>query len=241
MRVIGVIPARFGSTRFPGKPLADLLGRPMIRHVFEAAAAAEGLDDLVVATDDDRIAEVVEGFGGRAVRTRADHPSGTDRVAEVAERLPADAYLNVQGDEPLVDPRALSALAALLRRDPTVEVATLCHPIGADEAADPNRVKVVRGAGGDALYFSRSPIPFPRDGRAARWSQHVGVYAYRRRVVLAFPSLPVPMLEEAERLEQLRLLHAGVSIRVIDVERGGPGVDTPEDLARVAEILADRR
>lgn len=240
MRVIAAIPARWGSTRFPGKPLTPVAGKPMIRWCWEAASAAEGIDDVVVATDDPRIAEAVHGFGGRAVMTRDDHPSGTDRLAELATQVEADAIVNLQGDEPLLRPHDVALLAALLRAEPGVAVATLCHPIDAAEAANPNRVKLVCDARGDALYFSRAPIPYPRGG-GARYRQHAGIYAYRSAVLAAFPTLPRPPEEIAEELEQLRLLAAGIRIRVLEVAPIGPGVDAPDDVATVERLLADRQ
>ena len=240
MRVIAAIPARWGSTRFPGKPLTPILGKAMIRWCWEAASAADGIDDVVVATDDARIAEAVHGFGGRAVMTRDDHASGTDRLAEVAVHEAADVIVNLQGDEPLLRPGDVARLAALLRSNATIAVATLCHRIDASEAANPNRVKVVCDAHGDALYFSRFPIPYDRGG-GARYLQHAGIYAYRSEVLAAFPALPRPAEERAEELEQLRLLAAGIKIRVIEVEPTGPGVDAPEDVAVVARLLADRK
>lgn len=240
-RVIAVIPTRWASTRFPGKPLVDLAGRPLVQHCWEAARAAIGIDDVVVATDDDRIADAVAGFGGRAIMTRGDHPSGSDRLAEVAGSEPCDILLNVQGDEPLVDPLDLTALATAMRNDPDLPVATLCHRIDAAEAANPNRVKVVRDAADNALYFSRATIPFDRDGTGTvPYFQHVGVYAYRRAVIRAFPTMPRPPEELAESLEQLRLLAAGYRIRVLEVSPTGPGVDTPEDLEVVKGLLAAR-
>lgn len=238
MRVVAIIPARWESSRFPGKPLAMIAGKPMIRHVWEKASAVDGIDAVLVATDDARIAEAVKGFGGAVEMTRADHPSGGDRLAEVAERIEADVVLNVQGDEPLVRPGDLATLAALMRAEPEVEVASLCHAIDAGEAANPNRVKVVRDAAGNALYFSRAAIPYSREAAASRYFQHVGVYAYRRERLIEFPHLPIPELEQVEMLEQLRFLAAGVAIRMIEVEPTGPGVDTPEDLARVGALLA---
>ena len=240
MKIAAIIPSRWESSRFPGKPLAPIAGKPMIRHVWERVIAADGIDDVIVATDDDRIVEAVAAFGGRAERTRSDHVSGSDRIAEVAVRIDAEAILNVQGDEPLVRPTDLAALAGLMRDDTDVRVATLCHAISADEAANANRVKVVRDADGNALYFSRAPIPHPREGAAAAYFQHVGVYAYRRDVLLGFGDLPVPAIERTESLEQLRLLHAGIAIRVIETEPTGPGVDTPEDIARVERRLTLR-
>ncbi|MBC7985419.1 MAG: 3-deoxy-manno-octulosonate cytidylyltransferase [Sphingomonadaceae bacterium] len=238
MRVVAIIPARWGSTRFPGKPLAPIAGKPMIAHVWEKASAADGIDAVIVATDDPRIADAVIGFGGEVAMTRSDHLSGSDRLAEAAARIDADVVINLQGDEPLVRPADLAALAALMRAEPAVEVASLCHAIDAGEAANPNRVKVVRDAQGNALYFSRAPIPYPRDVAVARYFQHLGVYAYRRAALLAFSTLTVPAEECAESLEQLRFLAAGIEIRVIEVEPTGPGVDTPEDVTRVERILA---
>lgn len=236
MTTVAIIPTRWGSTRFPGKPLAPILGRPMIQHVWEKAGAAEGISRVIVATDDERIAEAVAAFGGEAAMTSAAHESGSDRIAEVAAGVEADVIVNLQGDEPLVRPADLSRLAALMEADPALGVGSLCHAIGPEEAANPNRVKVVRDADGNALYFSRAPIPYARDATAPHF-QHLGVYAYRRDALLGFSALAVPPEERAEALEQLRFLAAGIRIRLIEVEPTGPGVDTPEDLERVEEIL----
>jgi 3-deoxy-manno-octulosonate cytidylyltransferase (CMP-KDO synthetase) len=237
MKVAAIIPTRWGSTRFPGKALTPLLGKPMVAHVWEKASAAEGIDEVIVATDDERIVRAVEEIGGRVEMTHKNHESGSDRIAEVAGRIEADAVINVQGDEPLVRSTDLARLAELMREDAEVQVASLCHAISANEAANPNRVKVVRNALGDALYFSRSLVPHPRDEREARYLQHAGVYAYRREALLAFPGLPVPAEERAEALEQLRFLAAGIPIRLIETEPSGPGVDTPEDVATVEKLL----
>lgn len=209
----------------------------MIERVWEKASAAWEIDEVIVATDDDRIADVVRGFGGHVEMTRDDHDSGSDRIAEVAARLEADAVVNVQGDEPLVRSSDLDRLAALMRGEPAVNVASLCHAISAEEAANPNRVKVVRNAAGDALYFSRACIPHPREAKSARYFQHAGIYAYRRDALLAFPDLPVPAEERAEALEQLRFLAAGYTIRLIETDPSGPGVDTPEDVAPVERLF----
>jgi 3-deoxy-manno-octulosonate cytidylyltransferase (CMP-KDO synthetase) len=233
-----VIPARHASTRLPCKPLLDILGKPMIQHVHERALAVAGIETVVVATDDDRVARAVEGFGGQCLMTSLDHPSGTDRLVEVMEHVEADVYINLQGDEPLVRPADIEHLVQGMVADPRIDVGTLCHPLSADEANNPNTVKVVLAHNGDALYFSRSPIPYPRDAAKAAYLKHVGVYAYRRRVLERFNRLPLPMLEEAEKLEQLRLLAAGFRIRAFEVAPTGPGVDTPECLARVRAILA---
>lgn len=236
-RVVIVIPARFGSTRLPGKPLVDILGKPMVQHVYERALQVPGASSVVVATDDERVAQAVEAFGGRYVMTSPDHPSGTDRLAEVMAQLEADVYINLQGDEPLIRPADIAKLADGMLANPAVQVGTLCHSIDAAEAANPNTVKVVLASNGDALYFSRSPIPYPREADEARYLKHVGVYAYRRVVLASYANLPQPMMEHAEKLEQLRLLAAGICIRAYEVEPTGPGVDTPECLKNVRALM----
>ena len=237
-RLAIVIPARYGSTRLPGKPLADILGKPMVQHVYERALEVPGVHAVVIATDDERVAEAARAFGGRCVMTSPDHPSGTDRLAEVMQSVEAEIYINVQGDEPMVRPGDIAMLARGMWADSAVQVGTLCHPIGADEADNPNTVKAVLAGNGDALYFSRAKIPFARDDAPARYLKHVGVYGYRREVLAAYSSLPPAMLEQAEKLEQLRLLAAGLRIRAFEVEPTGPGVDTPECLARVRALMA---
>lgn len=237
-RVAIVIPARYGSTRLPGKPLADIAGKPMVQHVYERALEVSNVHAVIIATDDERVAEAVRGFGGRSVMTSRDHLSGTDRLAEIMAHVDADIYINLQGDEPLVRPSDIEALAAGMLADAEVSVGTLCHPISAHEAEDPNTVKVVLAANGNALYFSRSPIPFPRDSESASYLKHVGVYAYRRGVLAEYPSLPQPMLECAEKLEQLRLMAAGYCIRAYVVEPTGPGVDTPKCLEKVRALVS---
>ncbi len=237
-RVAIVIPARYGSTRLPGKPLADIDGKPMIQHVYERALQVAGIHAVVVATDDARVADAVSAFGGRHVMTSADHPSGTDRLAEVMRCLDADIYVNLQGDEPLVRPADIDRLARGMCLDASLQVGTLCHAIDAEESLNPNTVKVVLAEQGDALYFSRSPIPYPRDAEAATFLKHVGVYAYRREVLAAYAALAQPMIEHAEKLEQLRLLSAGFRIRAFQVEPTGPGVDTPACLERVRALIA---
>ena len=237
-RLAIVIPARYASTRLPGKPLADILGKPMVQHVYERALEVPGVDTVVIATDDQRVVDAVRGFGGRCVMTSPDHPSGTDRLAEVMRTVDADIYINLQGDELLVRPADIALLADGMRADSAVQVGTLCHAIDAQEARNPNTVKVVLAANGDALYFSRAAIPFARDDAPASYLKHVGVYAYRRDVLAAYSALPAAMLEQAEKLEQLRLLAAGLRIRAFQVEPSGPGVDTPECLARVRALMA---
>lgn len=237
-RVAIVIPARYGSTRLPGKPLADIAGKPMVQHVYERALKVGNAHVVVVATDDARVAEAVHGFGGQCVMTSPDHPSGTDRLAEVMAQVEADIYINLQGDEPLVRPTDIEALATGMLADSSVNVGTLCHVIDAHEAENPNTVKVVLTGNGNALYFSRSPIPYPRDSEVATYLKHVGVYAYRREVLAEYASLPQPMMEHAEKLEQLRLMAAGYCIRAFVVEPTGPGVDTPECLEHVRALVS---
>jgi 3-deoxy-manno-octulosonate cytidylyltransferase (CMP-KDO synthetase) len=231
-----VIPARYGSQRLPAKPLLRQTGKYLVQHVYERARAARRAGQVIVATDDPRIVAAVEGFGGRVVLTRRDHASGTDRVAEVAWTLDADVIVNLQGDEPLVDPAALDLLPELLRRDPGADMATLAAPItSAEQWQAPNCVKVVCDAANRALYFSRSPIPYVRDGRPdfsarpARFLQHLGLYAYRRAFLLQLARLPQHPLEEAEKLEQLRALALGQRIHVGLVAHAFRGVDTFED------------
>ena len=252
MNVVAIIPARLSSTRLPGKPLCDLHGRPLIQHVWERARRCRRVGSVLVATDDPGIAAVVEGFGGQAVLTSPSHRSGTDRLAEAAAGLSADVVVNVQGDEPLLDPEAVDAAVAALGTDPEVEIATLSAPLtDLEEMLAPSVVKVVTDARGDALYFSRSPIPHLRqaggDQRAAAAAavaaglarKHVGLYVYRRETLLRFAALPPAPLEEAEGLEQLRALHHGLRVRVVArASAGGPAVDTPEDLERVRALLA---
>lgn len=232
-----VIPARYGSSRLPGKPLADIAGKPMVQHVYERALQVTGVCAVLVATDDERVATAVQAFGGRCVMTSPDHPSGTDRLAEVMRQVPADIYVNLQGDEPLVRPEDVQKLVNGMRSDAAVAVGTLCHPVDAQEALNPNTVKVVLADNGDALYFSRSPIPYGREPEEAAYLKHVGVYAYRREVLQSYPTLPQPMAERAEKLEQLRLLAAGLRIRAYEVAPTGPGVDTPECLQRVRALV----
>ena len=250
--IVALIPARYDSTRFPGKPLAELAGRPMIEHVYRRAAAAESVDAVVVATDDARIATAVERFGGVARLTRSTHRSGTDRLAEVAEDLACDIVINVQGDEPLVDPRTLDELVAPLESDPSLKMSTVRRRIvDREDYTNPHVVKVVVDADGHALYFSRSPIPFVRASAAASASgspspepvfKHLGLYAYRRSFLLAFARLQPTPLEIAESLEQLRALEHGFRIRTVETEHDSVGVDTPEDLERARRLMtADAR
>jgi 3-deoxy-manno-octulosonate cytidylyltransferase (CMP-KDO synthetase) len=236
MRPVVVIPARYASNRLPAKPLLRHTGKFLVQHVYEQCLKAKRISGVVVATDDRRILAAVESFGGKAMMTRSDHPSGTDRVAEVAVALGADAVVNVQGDEPDFDPAAIDRLIEVLEADPSADWATLATPIR--EAAifrSPNVVKVVCDDRGRALYFSRAPIPFGRDGdpdfAAGEVLQHLGVYAYRTSALARFTRTPPHPLERLEKLEQLRLLGSGGSIAVGVVEHAGRGVDTPDDYA----------
>ena len=232
--VVAVIPARYASTRLPGKPLADLDGRPMIEHVYRRAADARGVEGVVVATDDQRVADAVERFGGVARMTSREHRTGMDRLAEVAADLRAGIIVNVQGDEPLVEPSAIAQMVEALRADPTLEMSTLRTPIRHDaDYASPHVVKVVVDRHDHALYFSRSPIPFLRDGQPGVTYKHLGLYAYRRDVLLRLAALPQSSLEQAESLEQLRALEHGIRIRAVETQYDSIGVDTPDDLERV--------
>lgn len=236
-----VIPARFGSSRFPGKPLADVLGLPMFRHVYERTARCPFFRRIVLATDDERIREAAERHGVPCLMTAADHPSGTDRVHEAARLMGAESHavvVNVQGDEPALDPVMLEELIAPFA-DPAVQCATLGTPVTPEAAASPNLVKIVTAADGDALYFSRAPIPFVRDaGVEPCFLGHIGIYAFRVAALERFVLLPPSRLERTERLEQLRLLENGIPVRVVRTARPHvPGVDTPEDLDRVRELL----
>jgi 3-deoxy-manno-octulosonate cytidylyltransferase (CMP-KDO synthetase) len=238
VKPVVVIPARYASSRLPAKPLLRHTGKYLVQHVYEQAVKAKLVSGVVVATDDARIVEAVESFGGRAVMTRADHPSGTDRVAEVAEIVGAEAVINLQGDEPEFDPAGLDRLAGLLAADPAVDCATLATPIRTAAAyRSPTVAKVVCDDRGRALYFSRAPIPFGRDGDPDFAAdpppvlQHIGVYAYRTPALVRFARTPPHPLEKLEQLEQLRLLAAGGTIAVGVVPHAGREVNTPDDYA----------
>ena len=235
----GIIPARFASVRFPGKPLTPILGRPMFLWVWERARLCPGLISVSLATDDDRIAEAARAHGVPVVMTSPDHPGGTDRVREAAELLGISreaVVVNIQGDEPALDPACLTALISAFA-DPTVRSATLAYPLPRAEAANPNRVKVVCAANGDALYFSRSPLPFVRENVGAPILGHMGLYAFTRETLDRYVSLPPTILERTEKLEQLRLLENGIPMRVIQVKEPSLGVDAPEDVPAVETLL----
>jgi 3-deoxy-manno-octulosonate cytidylyltransferase (CMP-KDO synthetase) len=254
VRVIGIIPARFAASRFPGKPLALIAGKPLIEHVIERCRKAATLQEVVVATDDSRIAEAAKRFC-RVEMTSPDHPSGTDRIAEVARRIEADAFINIQGDEPLIDPAVIDAVARELDTpSPTIrerEMSTAATRIKEpSEYESPNVVKVVVNSAGRALYFSRRTIPYLRDaasgsvaGQLAAFPflKHLGIYGYRRETLLRLVKFPVSPLERAEKLEQLRALENGIEIAVATVEYDSIGVDTPEDARRVERILQGKR
>ena len=237
MKFLCVIPARFASTRLPGKPLADIVGKPMIQRVYERALQAKRPDQVLVATDDDRVMAAIEGCGGKAMMTRADHPTGTDRLAEVAAAYPdIDVIINVQGDEPLIEPDVIDDLAAAFDEDPELKMATVMTPIGEEEKNNPNNVKVVTDKKGYALYFSRSLLPYPRVETGIETFKHIGIYAYKRDFVMEYAKMEPTMLEKTESLEQLRVLENGYRIRVIRTESKFVGVDTAEDLEKVNEI-----
>lgn len=261
---VGIIPARYGSTRFPGKPLASLEGKPLIQHVWERAARARKLGRVVVATDDERIRKAVAAFGGEAILTSPDHASGTDRAEEAVRKLEGSGaaiaiVVNIQGDEPLLDPAALDGLVAALEEDSALACATLAEPFpSAEELLDPNTCKVVVDARGDALYFSRSPVPFFRQATGegiaplpealgmrqdptAGYHRHVGIYAFRRAALAEFSRLPAGKLEKMEGLEQLRVLEAGLRMRVVVSRHVTMDVDTPQDLETVRARLAGSR
>ena len=241
-QVVVVIPARYGSTRLPGKPLVPLAGTPMIQRVYDRAKAAQRVHRVIVATDDDRILQAVQSFGGEARMTRADHRTGTERVAEVAAHEPGDIFVNVQGDEPLLDPHAVDTAVEALLEDPQASVATVATPIKTPaDIMDPNVCKVVLDFDENALYFSRAPIPWVRDTHSkiqVRHWKHLGLYVFRRDALLEYPTLPQGELERIEQLEQLRWLENGWKIKVAEVEHDAVSVDVPEDVARVEKLLA---
>lgn len=238
-----IIPARWGSTRFPGKPLHLIAGKPLVQHVWERCTAISGVDRIIVATDDTRILEAAFAFGAEVALTSAKHPSGTDRLAEVAKNLPAgEMILNVQGDEPFLDPRLAAKVIGALHADPSAQMSTAACPLAPEELDNPNAVKVVVARTGHALYFSRCPIPCDRDGdaRPARL-RHIGIYAYRRNFLLSLVKLRQTPLEKAEKLEQLRALEHGAKIRVVLTSATSPGIDTPADAEAAERQLAGRK
>lgn len=237
MKVIGVIPARFGSTRFPGKPLALLRGKPVIQWVYEGASKSRYLERIIVATEDVRIMRAVWNFGGEAMLTSKKLQTGTDRVAEVSKRMVADIIVNIQGDEPLIHPKTIDSVILPMQRDRRLLMATAATPIEVNENPTPNIVKVVVDRFNNALYFSRASIPFYRNGSRDGILQHCGIYAYRKDFLLKFTKWKQTPLERAESLEQLRALEHGIRIRVVEVAQRSYGIDTKEDLERVKKLI----
>ncbi len=239
MQILIVIPSRYNSSRFPGKPLADIHGKPMIQHVYERSCLADCAERVIVATDDRRIADTVIGFGGEVMMTATDHPSGTDRVVEVSRKIGADVYINVQGDEPLIRPEDIDLLARTMLDDPDCMVGTLCYPVPIQEALDANTVKVIVSHTGNVLYFSRGLIPYISNTTyQPEYLKHIGIYGYRADVLIRYDTLPWSNLENRERLEQLRLLESDIPIKAIRTSRAGTGVDTPACLEKVKRIMA---
>lgn len=243
-KILGVIPSRYASSRLPGKPLLEISGKTMVEHVYRRAMASGIFFRVVVATDDRRVYEAVEKFGGDVIMTSPDHPDGSSRVAEVARGIDTDYVINIQGDEPMIDPRMLKELAEGLIADPDADSATACVPIKNEEDfLNPNIVKVVRALNGRALYFSRSPIPFRRNDTECPVWEHLGIYAFTKKFLLKMVELPKTPLMTTESLEQLRILEHGYTMTVIPTKypSAGPNVNTEEDLEKVREIMAAKR
>lgn len=231
MDVVGIIPARYASTRFEGKVLANILGKPMIQHVWERAKQANLLDDLIIACDDDRVKKAAEGFGAKVVYTSKAHESGSDRLTEIVQPLDVKIVINIQADEPLIDPAMINNLASTMLEDDTLVMATLIKRIqNEDEIVNPNIVKVVIDKDNFALYFSRANIPYPREESGGVYYKHLGIYAYTKDFLFVFKNLPESNLEKTEKLEQLRALEGGYKIKTVETDVETVGVDTPEDL-----------
>jgi 3-deoxy-manno-octulosonate cytidylyltransferase (CMP-KDO synthetase) len=244
MNIIGIIPARYGSTRLEGKPLKDICGKPMIQYVYETVSKSELLTQVVVATDDQRIVDAVEKFGGKAGLTSINHRTGTDRIAEIARNIPADIVVNIQGDEPLLDVRMIDEAIRPMIKDADIKVCTLCRPIVKDEDLhSPHVVKVVFDHNGNALYFSRSLIPYPRKAEGHQAYEHIGIYVYRKDFLMQYIEMPPTPLEISESLEQLRILENGIRLKVVTTsyEYTGLSVDTAEDLEVVRRIISERQ
>jgi len=241
MRTAIVIPARMSSTRFPGKPLCDLLGKPMVQWVYEACVRASISEEVLIATPDEEIVDAATKFGARAILTRNDHPTGTDRIAEVAQHLDADVYVNVQGDEPLIDTESIVSCANPLIVHSGIEMASICCDCSQEEYENPAVVKVVMDRNRFALYFSRHPIPFERTPRLEPLKKHIGIYAFRRDALLRFAGWPIGPLEAAESLEQLRFLENGVRVYMAEGRGSEMAVDTPEQAEIVRQVLASRQ
>lgn len=240
-QVVVVIPSRYAATRLPGKPLVNLAGKPMVQRVYEQAKLAQTVHRVLVATDDQRIVDAVLAFGGEARMTRSDHRTGTERIAEVAAHEPGDVFVNVQGDEPLIDPVAIDTAVAALLEDPPAQIATVATPIRhVPDIMDPNVVKTVLDFDSNALYFSRAPVPWVRDTQQkvhVKYWKHLGLYVFQRDALLEYPTLPQGELEKIEQLEQLRWLENGWKIRVAEVAHDAVSVDVPEDVTRVEKLL----
>ncbi|WP_010197316.1 3-deoxy-manno-octulosonate cytidylyltransferase [Bacillus sp. m3-13] len=241
MKVVGVIPARYGSTRFPGKPLALIHGKPMIQHVYEQVVKSEQLNTVVVATDHEEIKNVVEGFGGQVVMTRTDHETGSDRMAEVTTKVEGDFYVNIQGDEPLIRPELIDKLVLAAKESPECVVTAKTPIKNEEDVKNPNVVKVVTNNSGFALYFSRSAVPFNRAKKDITYYKHLGIYGYPKSVITEFVTWPTSSLEAVEVLEQLRLLENGYSIKLVETAFDAVGVDTPEDIEKVERILGGKQ
>ncbi|MBF0488989.1 MAG: 3-deoxy-manno-octulosonate cytidylyltransferase [Candidatus Omnitrophica bacterium] len=245
MKTIGVIPARFASTRFPAKVLAHICGKPMIEHVYAKAKACQQLDDVLIACDHPDIFQVVQGFGGKVVMTDPNHPSGSDRIAEAVKDLDVDVIVNIQGDEPFIDPKTVDSLAVLLKNDPACMMGTVIKEISQEaDFLNPNVVKCVVDALGYALYFSRSPIPYNRNAKkpeGLKQYKHLGLYAYRKSFLLQYKDWPKSILEMTEQLEQLRVLEKGYRIKTVVTTAESIAVDTPEDLKKAEEWFAQSR
>jgi 3-deoxy-manno-octulosonate cytidylyltransferase (CMP-KDO synthetase) len=244
-KVVVVIPARHASTRLPGKPLVPLCGKPMIQHVYERAKRAQTVHEVLVATDDQRIFDAVQQFGGKARMTRADHRTGTERIAEVAVQEPGDIFVDVQGDEPLIDPLTIDAAVGALLEEPPAQISTVVTLIRhASDIMDPNVVKAVLDFDDNALYFSRAPVPWIRDTQQklhVKYWKHLGLYVFQRDALLEYPTLPQGDLEKVEQLEQLRWLENGWRIRVAEVPHDAVSVDVPDDVARVEKLMKEEK
>ncbi len=246
MKIVGVIPARYGSTRFPGKPLALLHGRPLIQWTIEGACKSKLLSEVIVATDDPRIKSVAEATGCKVVMTESELPSGSDRIHAAIQNIECDIVVNIQGDEPLVTGSLVDQLAQVFLEDSTIDMATLAHPINREELLSPNSVKVVLNCKDEALYFSRFAIPYsrinnPQDAEITACLKHIGMYAYTKKFLKQFCESPQSAIEVAESLEQLRALYLGAKIKVVRVQENCVGVDTPEDLKKVEELLRQEK
>ncbi|QHT48043.1 3-deoxy-manno-octulosonate cytidylyltransferase [Bacillus sp. SB49] len=237
MKVIGVIPARYNSSRFPGKPLADILGKPMVQHVFERVSASDKIDEVVVATDHEDIKQTVLNFGGKVVMTREDHETGSDRMAEVVSKMEGDIFVNIQGDEPLIHTGTIDKLVEAALENPESVITAKTKLEDMEDVQDPNVVKVIADSKDTAIYFSRSPIPYNRSKEPTTYYKHLGIYSYPRNVITKFVDLPQSPLERVEVLEQLRLLENDYTIKVIETTYDAVGVDVPEDIQKVETIM----